>query len=66
MMDGELKQLLRAHSAQEGTGERGGLRDILVGLRRLAGDLRLDFGEALATSEAVYEERLLEEFDPCL
>jgi hypothetical protein len=66
MMDGELKQLLRAHRAPEGTGELGGLRDILVGLRRLAGDLRLDFGEALSASEAVCEERLLEGFDPCL
>jgi hypothetical protein len=66
MMDGELEQLLRAHGTQAGTGEQGGLRDILVGLRRLAGDLRLDFGLALAASEAVCEERLLGEFDPCL
>jgi hypothetical protein len=66
MMDGELEQLLRAHCAHEGTGEQDGLRDILAGLRRLAGALRLDFEEALAASEAVCEERLLEAFDPCL
>jgi hypothetical protein len=66
MMDSELEQLLRAHSAREGTGEQDGLRDILADLRRLAGALRLDFEEALAASEAVQEERLLEAFDPCL
>jgi hypothetical protein len=66
MMDGELERLLRAHGAQEGTGEQDGLRHILASLRRLAGELRLDFEEALATSGAVQEERLLEAFDPCL
>jgi hypothetical protein len=63
MMNGELEHLLRTHSNHEGTGEQGSLRDILAGLRCLADELQLDFGEALAGSEAVYEEQLLLEFD---
>jgi hypothetical protein len=66
VMQGELEHLLRTHSDHEGTDEQSSLRDILAGLRRLAGSLQLDFGEALAASEAVYEEQLLQEFDPDL
>jgi hypothetical protein len=66
MMDGELEHLLRTHSAHEAAGEQDSLRDVLAGLRRLADELQLDFDQALAGSEAVYEEQLLLEFDPRL
>jgi hypothetical protein len=64
MMNGELEHLLRTHSDHEVTGEQGSLRDVLVGLRRLADELQLDFREALAGSVAVYEEQRFLEFDP--
>jgi hypothetical protein len=63
-MQGELEHLLRTHSDDEITSEQGSLRDILAALRHLADALQLDFGEALADSEAVYEERLRQQFDP--
>jgi hypothetical protein len=66
MMHGELEYLLRTYSDHEVTGEQGGLRDILAGLRRLADELRLDFAAALVGSETVYEDQLLLEFDPGL
>jgi hypothetical protein len=66
MMNGELEHLLRTHSDNEMTGEQGSLRDILAGLRRLAEELRLDFAQALAGSQAVYEAQFLLEFEPCL
>jgi hypothetical protein len=65
-MQGELEHLLRTHSDHEGISEQGSLRYILAGLRSLAAELQLDFGEALVGSEAVYEEQLLREFDPDL
>jgi hypothetical protein len=63
-MQGEREHLLKTHGNSEVAGGQGSLRDILADLRRLADALRLDFGEALADSEAVYEERLRQEFDP--
>jgi hypothetical protein len=48
------------------TGDQGSLRDVLAGLRRLADELRLDSGAALAASEAAYEGQLLLDFDPGL
>jgi hypothetical protein len=65
-MHGELEHLLRTHCDHEATGEQGSLRAILAGLRGLADELRLDFGEALAGSAAARAEQLLREFDPCL
>jgi hypothetical protein len=66
MMHDELEHLLRTHCDHEATGEQGSLRDVLAGLRRLADELQLDFGEALAGSAAARAEQPLLEFDPCL
>jgi hypothetical protein len=63
-MQGEREHLLKTHGNYEVAGGQGGLRDILADLRCLADALRLDFGEALTDSEAVYEERLRQQFDP--
>jgi hypothetical protein len=44
----ELEYLLRTHGDQEALNNQSSLRDMLTDLRRLAGDLGLDFRSALA------------------
>jgi hypothetical protein len=66
MMDCELEHLLRTYSDHEVISEQGSLRDLLACLRSLAEELQLDFQEALTESDAAYQDRLLEAFDPCL
>jgi hypothetical protein len=66
MMDSELEHLLRTYSDHEVISEQGGLRDLLTCLRSLAGDLQLNFEEALTGSGAAFQDRLRLAFDPCL
>jgi hypothetical protein len=65
-MDSELEHLLKTYSDHEVISEQGGLRDLLTCLRGLAEELQLDFEEALTESDAVYQDRLLQAFDPFL
>ena len=65
-MDSELEHMLRTHSDHEVLSEQGCLRDLLTSLRNLADELQLNFEEALTESNAVYHDRLLLAFDPCL
>ena len=65
-MDRELEHLLMTYSDHEVISEQGGLRDLLTGLRSLAGDLQLDFEEALTASGTAYQDRLMLAFDLCL
>ena len=65
-MDRELEHVLRTHSDHEVIKEQDGLRDLLTSLRSLAEELQLDFQEALTESDAAYQDRLLQAFDPCL
>jgi hypothetical protein len=65
-MDSELVHMLITNSDNEGIGRQGSLRDLLTCLRGLADELRLNFDEALTGSEAAYEDRLLQAFDPCV
>jgi hypothetical protein len=66
MMDSELEHLLRTYSDHEVISEQGSLQDLLTCLRSLAEELQLDFEEALTESDAAYQDRLLQAFDPCL
>jgi SAM-dependent methyltransferase len=66
MMDSELEHLLRTHCDHEVISGQGSLRDLLTCLRSLAEELQIDFQEALTESDAVYQDRLLQAFDPCL
>jgi hypothetical protein len=65
-MDRELEHMLRTYSDHEVIGEQGSLRNLLTCLRSLAEMLQLDFEKALTESDTVYQDRVLEEFDPCL
>ena len=65
-MDSELEHLLRTHCDHEVISGQGSLRDLLTCLRSLAEELQIDFQEALTESDAVYQDRLLQAFDPCL
>jgi hypothetical protein len=66
MMNGELEHLLMTYRDHEVISEQGSLRDLLTCLHSLAEELQLDFEEALAESNAAYQDRLLQAFDPCL
>jgi hypothetical protein len=65
-MESELEHVLMTYSDHEVISEQGSLRDLLTSLRSLAEELQLDFEEALAESDAAYQDRLLLAFDPCL
>jgi hypothetical protein len=65
-MESELQHLLRTHSDHEVVSEQGSLRDLLTSLRGLAAELSLDFEEALTESDAAYQDRLFQGFDPCV
>jgi hypothetical protein len=65
-MNRELEHLLRKYDDHEAIGEQGSLRVLLTSLRGLAEELQLDFEKALTESDAVYQDRLLQAFDPCL
>jgi hypothetical protein len=62
----ELEHLLRTHSDHEVISEQGSLRDLLTGLRGLAEELQLDFAGALTESDAAYQVRVMQDFDPGL
>ena len=66
MMNTELEHLLRTYGDHEVISEQGSLRDLLTCLRSLAEELQLDFEEALTESDAVYQDRLMQGFDPYL
>jgi hypothetical protein len=61
----ELEYVLRTHGDHEVLSDQASLRDVLTDLRRLADDLGLDFGSALARAE-VEDDPLStpEAFDP--
>ena len=63
----ELEYLLRTHGDHEGLSDQSSLRDVLTDLRRLADDLGLDFGSALARPE-VKDDPFVNPgaFDPCI
>ena len=65
-MDSELEHLLKTYSDHEVMSEQDCLRDFLIRLRRLAEELQLDFEEAMTESDAAYQDRLFQDFDPCL
>jgi hypothetical protein len=63
----ELEYLLRTHGDAEALNDQSSLRDLLGDLRRLADDLGLDFGSALA-GPAVKDDPFVNPgaFDPCI
>jgi hypothetical protein len=63
----ELEYLLRTHGDAEALNDQSSLRDLLTNLRRLADDLGLDFGSALAGT-AVEGDPFVNPgaFDPCI
>jgi hypothetical protein len=65
-MNDELEHMLMTYSDHEAMSEQGSLRALLTSLRSLAEGLQLDFEEALAESDAAYQDRLLMAFDPGL
>ena len=65
-MESELEHLLRTYGDHEGISEQVSLRDLLGGVRCLAGELQLDFEQALTESDVGKQDRLLQAFDPCV
>ena len=63
MMTSELRYVLKSNSDYEGCSDQESLREILVDLRDVAGELDLDFAEALVRSEPPESEGAL---DPCI
>jgi hypothetical protein len=66
-MFSELEYLMRTYSDHEAVSEQSSLRDMLIGLRRVADDLGLDFRSAIAGAKV--EDDLfptMASFDPCI
>jgi hypothetical protein len=63
----ELEYLLKTHGDHEALSDQTSLRDLLVDLRRLAGDLGLDFRSALVGAK-IEDDSFLSQaaFDPCI
>jgi hypothetical protein len=63
----ELEYLLKTHGDLDALSDQSSLQDLLTDLRRLAGDLGIDFWSALAGAEIADGPFLTPEaFDPCI
>jgi hypothetical protein len=66
IMNAELENLLMTYCDHEAIGEQRSLRELLTCLRNVARELHLDFQEAMTESEAIYQVRQMQAFDPRL